>query len=692
MEEKYILNPGAKLKSPKRAYTIENVLGAGGFGITYKVSAKVRVDNVEVKTYFAVKEHFLKEACERDATDSICYSDPVKNKVEESRQDFLSEAQRLNRISTDHPNIVHVNEVFEANNTVYYVMEYLDGDSLRSYVKKHGVLSETEALALIRPIMEAVDYLHQHQMTHLDIKPDNIMLKQDEDTGRLIPVLIDFGLSKHYDESGNATSTIRITGCSDGYAPMEQYVGITTFTPQADVYALGATLYYMLVGRDPVIATEQSSGKIEGALPQDISATTRQAIVAAMKQSKGERTASVRLFFKGLCTKNVQGDDLKKEVDKETELENDTNRTMILGKKCSDSSQTNRNAAGSRLSEKAKSGSFYMNKRFWIIVAAIILLVGGVGCWIGIPISRESLCIEYRDNADACSEKKDFANEVMWFKKAANLGDETSMFCLGCIYKDGREGISPNKEEALKWFKMSAEMDVYGSIASQRELAELYLAMGNDAEAIKWYAKAAEKGCVYSQKMYDDLKNGEKITSGQIIDLGLSVKWAAWNVGASSPEEYGGLYGWADPTGENLSTNNDDYPSKGFIKDIAGTKYDIARVKWGGDWRMPTEKEFHELENKCQWKWISYKGKKGYKVTAANGNSIFLPAAGSRFKKEITDQSESGYYWSSTPDMKGGSASVASDIEFRGSDIFCSCSATNGSGRRIGHSVRPVMR
>lgn len=213
MEEKYILNPGAKLKSPKRAYTIENVLGAGGFGITYKVSAKVRVDNVEVKTYFAVKEHFLKEACERDATDSICYSDPVKNKVEESRQDFLSEAQRLNRISTDHPNIVHVNEVFEANNTVYYVMEYLDGDSLRSYVKKHGVLSETEALALIRPIMEAVDYLHQHQMTHLDIKPDNIMLKQDEDTGRLIPVLIDFGLSKHYDESGNATSTIRITGC-----------------------------------------------------------------------------------------------------------------------------------------------------------------------------------------------------------------------------------------------------------------------------------------------------------------------------------------------------------------------------------------------------------------------------------------------------------------------------------------------
>ena len=206
---KYTLSIGAKLHSPKRTYTVEKVLGQGGFGITYKVSANLQVENVTIRTYFAVKEFFMSDACERNENDSICYSSPVKDKVEESRKDFLAEAQRLNKISLEHPNIIHVNEVFEANNTVYYVMEYLDAGSLRSYVREHGALSEKEALAIMMPIMNAVDYLHQHRMTHLDIKPDNVMLKHDPDTGEFIPVLIDFGLSKHYDKNGMTVSANR---------------------------------------------------------------------------------------------------------------------------------------------------------------------------------------------------------------------------------------------------------------------------------------------------------------------------------------------------------------------------------------------------------------------------------------------------------------------------------------------------
>ena len=234
---KYTLPIGAKLHSPKRTYTIEKVLGQGGFGITYKVSANLKVDNVTIRTHFAIKEFFMSEACERDEHNSICYSSPVKDKVEESRKDFLAEAQRLNKISLEHPNIIHVNEVFEANNTVYYVMEYLDAGSLRDYVRKQGALSEQEALAIMLPIMQAVEYLHLHKMSHLDVKPDNVMLKEDPETGETIPVLIDFGLSKHYDKNGKPTSTVRVSGFSDGYAPVEQYTGIYFFTPQADVYA-----------------------------------------------------------------------------------------------------------------------------------------------------------------------------------------------------------------------------------------------------------------------------------------------------------------------------------------------------------------------------------------------------------------------------------------------------------------------
>ena len=295
-EYKHTLPIGAKLQSPKRVYTVEQVLGQGGFGITYKVSANIRVDNVVARTSFAVKEFFMKESCERDSHDSVCYSSPVKDKVEESKKDFLAEAQRLNKISLEHPNLIHVNEVFETNNTVYYVMEYLDGGSLRSYVRKHGSLSEHDALEMMKPIFKAVDFLHQNRMTHLDIKPDNIMLKRDADSGKIIPVLIDFGLSKHYDKNGNPTSSIRILGCSDGYAPMEQYVGINTFTPQADVYALAATLLFTLTGKDPVIATELSKVKIVTSLPESVSSKVKEAIVSAMKMRKEERTQSLSGF------------------------------------------------------------------------------------------------------------------------------------------------------------------------------------------------------------------------------------------------------------------------------------------------------------------------------------------------------------------------------------------------------------
>lgn len=325
---KYTLPIGAKLHSPKRTYTIEKVLGQGGFGITYKVSANLKVDNVTIRTHFAIKEFFMSEACERDEHNSICYSSPVKDKVEESRKDFLAEAQRLNKISLEHPNIIHVNEVFEANNTVYYVMEYLDAGSLRDYVRKQGALSEQEALAIMVPIMQAVEYLHQHKMSHLDVKPDNVMLKEDPETGETIPVLIDFGLSKHYDKNGKPTSTVRVSGFSDDYAPVEQYTGIYFFTPQADVYALAATLYYALVGKDPVIASEQTEEKILKNLPKGISDSVKKTILSSMKMQKEERCPSVSIMLADLSASSVEN----AQSDQNENLTKKSNETQVIKK------------------------------------------------------------------------------------------------------------------------------------------------------------------------------------------------------------------------------------------------------------------------------------------------------------------------------------------------------------------------
>ena len=248
------LPAGAILNSGKQTYRIVRVLGSGGFGITYLAVSRQKVGNITVPIQFAVKEHFMSDFCERDSDTLQIKTGPGRQTVENSMKDFLGEARRLQQVGDGHPSIVKVNEVFEANNTAYYVMEYLDGESLRSYVRSRGKLSEAETLDLLRPVMEAVDCLHEQRMTHLDIKPDNIMLAREEDaSGNAVmrPVLIDFGLSKHYDASGHATSTVNTLGCSDGYAPLEQYAGITTFSPSADIYALAATVLFCLTGKDP---------------------------------------------------------------------------------------------------------------------------------------------------------------------------------------------------------------------------------------------------------------------------------------------------------------------------------------------------------------------------------------------------------------------------------------------------------
>lgn len=280
-ENSNALQPGTLLKSDSITYRIERLLGSGGFGITYLASASVQVGNISTRAYFAIKEHFVDSDCERATGDShnVLCSAPARQRVTNSRKDFVAEAMRLKKVGIAHPNIVRVNEIFEANDTAYYVMEYLDGQTLRAYVNKNGALTPDQLHTLMAPLTQAISYLHQNNMTHLDIKPDNVMLVTD-DEGKFRPVLIDFGLSKHYDSSGKPTSTINTLGCSDGYAPAEQYAGITTFQPTADIYALAATTWFCLTGKDPKRSVDLNEGELADTLP----AGTPDAVVDFVRQ------------------------------------------------------------------------------------------------------------------------------------------------------------------------------------------------------------------------------------------------------------------------------------------------------------------------------------------------------------------------------------------------------------------------
>ena len=295
------LSPGTVLQSPTRAYTIQAVLGQGGFGITYSATYFDIVDGEMTMMFAAVKEHFISSLSMRDPqTSQVINSTAVAGRVEASLKDFTSEARRLNSLRGANPNIVDVIDVFTANNTAYYVMEHLGNNNLRDYVKSRGTLTLSDTYTLMRPIIEAVAYLHESQITHLDIKPANIMLAGRHD-GTTRPVLIDFGLSKHYNDDGNATSTINIQGFSDGYAPLEQYGGISKFSPQSDVYALAANILYCLTGHTPPKATDLDSDKaINAIIPRAIPAKVRAVLVKALQNSRALRYDNARLLLRDL--------------------------------------------------------------------------------------------------------------------------------------------------------------------------------------------------------------------------------------------------------------------------------------------------------------------------------------------------------------------------------------------------------
>lgn len=292
---------GTLLQSKSRKYYVVEVLGGGGFGITYKVYANEMIGNISQKIFFVIKEYFIKGCFRTENGISVSYASNLKNEFEQSRTDFVLEADRLNKLGKLSPNIVKVNEHFDANSTSYYVMEYLDGGDLRHYVSKNGALSESEALSKIIPIARAVEHLHKDGMLHLDIKPDNIVLKEDATTGEIIPVLIDFGIAKHFDRHGKPTSRPIAKGASDGYAPMEQYTEITKFAPEIDIYALGATLYFCLTNTNPPKAFDiPSNDTLLVKLPIGISQRVKDAIVNAMQRSSYDRTKTVQSFLSSI--------------------------------------------------------------------------------------------------------------------------------------------------------------------------------------------------------------------------------------------------------------------------------------------------------------------------------------------------------------------------------------------------------
>ena len=220
-------------------YVIQEVLGQGEFGITYLGIDKLYGNKVAIKEYYPQKIAMRKAQYEDVVTVT---SIEEKNNYDKGKKRFLDEAQVMARFNKNE-GIVKILDFFEANNTAYIVMEYLEGITLKQYLGKYGVLQFRNLIEMMLPLLEALIEIHSQGLIHRDISPDNIMVQHN---GKL--KLMDFGAARDYTESGNKSLTVIL---KPGYAPPEQYQTHGVQGPWTDIYALCATIYKCLTGITP---------------------------------------------------------------------------------------------------------------------------------------------------------------------------------------------------------------------------------------------------------------------------------------------------------------------------------------------------------------------------------------------------------------------------------------------------------
>ena len=279
-----LLPVGTMLNGGK--YRIDQYLSSGGFGNTYVATDTAFDEKV------AIKELFIKGVCGRmDDSTSISISLTENQRTFEAQQNkFRKEARRLRKLSN--PHIVGVHNLFDENGTSYYVMDFINGENLSARVKRtRRPLSEADLMLIVPQVLDALGTVHDEGIWHLDLKPGNIMVD-----GRGNVVLIDFGASKqlHSADGKNATTSSALA-YTPGYAPGEQIEQkMEKFGPWTDLYALGATMYYLLTLQQPPSPTDIDEKPEEAFAPlQKVSQKTYDLIVWLMKPNRTMRPQSV---------------------------------------------------------------------------------------------------------------------------------------------------------------------------------------------------------------------------------------------------------------------------------------------------------------------------------------------------------------------------------------------------------------
>lgn len=274
-------------KTELRHYLVEKTLSCGGFSIVYLGT------NMENGQRVVIKEYLPQKIAQRDNEGKVCLINPEsRDRFKEGRKLFHHEANALRQLN--HPNIVHVTDFFEANDTLYMVMDYKPGTNLQHFIKKgSGGLSQKVIMTLFPPLLDGLKVVHQAHMLHLDIKPGNIHVQPGG-----APLLLDFGAVHRTQMSRQFQPRSVIT---DGFSPVEQYEKNGYIGPWTDIYAVGATIRACMEGFAPPSANQRKdSDKLKPAvevLNRKYSTSLLQAVDWAMELDALLRPQSVDQYM-----------------------------------------------------------------------------------------------------------------------------------------------------------------------------------------------------------------------------------------------------------------------------------------------------------------------------------------------------------------------------------------------------------
>ena len=290
---------GTTLQSGK--YTVEQIIGDGGFGITYYVRHNV------LGHYFAIKEFFISGYCIRNPQSHDVNPQRItETAYEKYLRKFIEEAQILAKL--DHPNIVKVTDIFQENNTAYMVMPFVNGKTLQQIVNEKGRLGYEKAVNYVAQLSDAINYIHQRDILHRDIKPDNVII-----TGNDKAILIDFGSAREFipDKAQQQHTAIY----TQGYAPLEQYSSEGKKGTYSDIYSLGAVFYFTLTGQKPMDASIRTMEKMQEpqALVSSIPDEANRTIVKAMQLNPENRYQNIKEFMEDLLNKKKPNQKNKKK-------------------------------------------------------------------------------------------------------------------------------------------------------------------------------------------------------------------------------------------------------------------------------------------------------------------------------------------------------------------------------------------